>query len=71
MNIKFTEYPDDKARRGNLEGVELLGQVWGPGPMQGTRWVVPTGRPGYVLVHQQPQMKGLPSYYALRTETPA
>lgn len=69
MNIKFTEYPDDKARRGNLEGVERLGQIWGPGPTQGTQWVVPVDPDSrYVLVHRQAQMKGFPSYYALKTE---
>ena len=68
MNIKFTEYPDDKARRGNLEGVERLGQIWGPGSMQGTKWVVPTDSTRYVLVHQQSPMKGYPVFYSLKVE---
>jgi hypothetical protein len=69
MNIRFTEYEDDRARRENRDGIERIGQVWGPGPIQGTQWVTPEdGSSLAVVVHRAAGVKGLRSWYALRTE---
>ena len=70
MQIKWTEYPDDRARRENRDGIEVWGQVWADAPKAGDKWCIPLNeaKPRAVLVHTRGAAKGLTPKYSIREE---